>query len=109
MASIPALLEQALRAASVPILDVSLGDLSDRATWRVRFLPGVTPQQIATAQTIVTTLVVDAATLQDVDATDAIDQKDLTAAIRALWEAVPAPSKTLAQVRARAIAIRKTL
>jgi hypothetical protein len=52
----------------------------------------------------------DAATAQaDAAAASGIDQQDLRAAMLALWEAIPGPLMTKAQLRARAIAIRKSL
>lgn len=109
MASIAAILDQALRAANVPIVGVSIGDTADRTKWTVQFLPGATPAQIVTAQTIVNTVVVDATAQQDADAIGDVDAKALRAAIQALWECIPAPTMTKAQLRTRAIAIWKTL
>lgn len=109
MASIAGILDQALRTANIPIIGVALGDPANRATWSVLFLPAATPADRVNAQTIIDTIVVDAAALLDADATAEIDTKDLRATAQALWECIPAPTKTLVQLRARAIAIRKTL
>ena len=109
MASIAGLLDQALRSAGVPIVGVSIVDATNRATWQALFLPDATDPQKAQAQTIINTLDIDAAALADADATTDIDDRKLRAIAQALWEDIPAPVRTLAQTRTRAIAIWKTL
>jgi hypothetical protein len=109
MASIAAVVDQALRAANVPIVGVSLGDPANRATWRVLFLPEATDPQKATAQNILDTVVIDAATLADLDAVSDIDQKVLRAVVQGLWETIPGPLLTKLQLRNRILAIYKAL
>jgi hypothetical protein len=97
----------------VPLVDYEITDnrdgLGPRITrWTVATLGGqptpaelaaVTPAQLAAV----------AAAVLDALATLELDRKDLRAAILALWEAIPSPLLTKVQLRARAIAIRKTL
>lgn len=110
MATIGQLVETALKAAGIPVISVRTGTPgTDRAQWTVQFDPSATPTQIANAQSILNTVAIDAVTLQDIDSSETIDDKKLTAVARALWECIPAPTKTLPQLRARAIAILKTL
>lgn len=109
MVSIAAVVDAALRAANVPIIGVALGDPLNRATWTVLFVPTATPADRATAATILTTVAVDAATLSDLDAISDVDQKVLKALVLGLWELVPAPTMTKAQLRTRILAIWKGL
>lgn len=62
-----------------------------------------TPEKIAAAQTAI-----DTAPAFDAEAAE-MDRKDLRALALGLWEAIPNPLLTKAQLRARIIAIRKTL
>lgn len=104
-----ALLDTAIRALGVPIVGVVIGDTTDRGTWRIVFDPSATPAQMTQATGLVASVVVDAPAQLDADAVAELDRKDLKAAILAIWEAIPTPLLTKAQLRARAIAIRKTL
>lgn len=97
----------------VSLVDYTLVDRSDGqgaqiAQWNTATLgplptpaelAAVTPAQITAAQTAQT----DGAAALDVD------QKVLKALAMALWECIPAPTMTKAQLRARCIAIWKTL
>ena len=103
------IVDTALRTAGIPIEGVTFPDPLNRATWVVQFLAAATPAQKAQAATILASVVIDAPAQLDVEATGDMDQKDLRAAIQAVWEAIPSPLLTKAQLRARAIAIRKTL
>jgi len=58
---IETIVDSALRTAGIPIVGVSFGDLSNRATWRIDFDPTATPSQKSQGQTIVNTVAVDAA------------------------------------------------
>jgi len=49
-------LDLALRAAGVPIDNVSIGDSADRRTWRIDFARGATEQDRLTAAIVVATL-----------------------------------------------------
>lgn len=44
-------------AAVCPIVGVGIGDPADKSTWRVDFAPGVTAQQMAAAQGVITAFV----------------------------------------------------
>jgi len=104
--------DRAVRRLGIPILGVVIGTLADRSTWRIFYDAAATDAQRTQGDALIQTY--DASTdtaLADEDATAAIDQKDLTAAVRATWEAIAPASRalTLTQLRARAIAIRKTL
>lgn len=109
MPNTAALVDQALRVAGVPIIGVIIGVDGDRATWRILFDASATPAQQAQAAALLATIAVDAAAQLDADAVAGIDAKDLKAALLAIWEAIPAPLLTRAQLRARALAIRKGL
>lgn len=109
MASEAAIVYTALKAANVPIVSVAIGNPADRATWRIDFDPTATPAQKTQGATILASVVIDAAAVADADAMDAVDLKVLKAVSRALWEAIPAPTMTLVQLRARAIQIWKSL
>jgi hypothetical protein len=60
MATIPTIVDAALRAAGIPFLSVSFPDIGNRATWVVQFAPEVTDAQRATAQNILNTVAIDA-------------------------------------------------
>jgi len=109
MASIAGLVDQTLRAQNIPIVGVSIGDVANRATWRVLFLPEATDPQKAQAQTLLDTVVIDAATLADLDAVGDVDQKVLRAVVQGLWETIPGPLLTKLQLRNRILAIYKAL
>lgn len=79
MAGIAALLDQALRAAGIPIVGVSVGTDADRLSWNVQFDPSATPAHRTQAATILATLATDASALH------AQDQRD----VRAFLDAMP--------------------
>lgn len=62
-----------------------------------------TPAEIASAQTAI-----DTAPVRD-DAAVEIDDKTLKAIVLGIWEAIPTPLLTKAQLRARILAIYRTL
>lgn len=103
--SLAAYLDAAVRAAGVPIEGVSMEDLNDRATWKV------TPASLQPqAQPIIDAFVLpDAATVLAEDAQRETSEKKLKAVALALWECIPAPTMTKAQLAARAVAIYKAL
>jgi len=70
MASVAAVLDNTLRAQNIPIDGVSIGDVTDRGSWRVHFRPEATDPQKTQAQTVVNTVVVDAAALHSQDQRD---------------------------------------
>ena len=76
MAEVATIVDAALRAAGVPILGVSIGQRTDRSTWRVEFDPAATPAHHATAATILQTVAVDAAAQTARDQRDAQGQID---------------------------------
>jgi hypothetical protein len=102
--SIASRLKAALQAV-VPIVDVSLGSEADKTTWRVY------PEALqAQAQPIIDAFTLPtAAQVLDEDAQRDVNDKKLMAVALALWEAIPNPSLTKAQMKQRAIAIYKTL
>ena len=109
--SLAGAVDQALRAAGVPLVGVSIGDPADRATWTVQLAPTATESDRTTAAaTIAAFDVVGLPARQfDAQAISDVDLKALRAVSQALWEAIPAPTLTKVQLRARAIAIWKTL
>jgi len=98
-------LKQQLTAASVHVTDVSIGQRADKSTWLVE------PSSLQTAaQPIIDAYVEPTpAQLADEDAERETTEKKLLAVALALWECIPAPTLTKAQLRARAKAIYKTL
>lgn len=61
MAEAAALVDAALRAAGVPILGVSIGTPTNRATWSVQFDPSATAAHKAQAASVLASVVVDPA------------------------------------------------
>lgn len=99
-----AALTKALRAAGVAVVGVTIGALGDKTTWKVQ-----PPELQAAAQPHIDSFTrTDADRLQDRAVSD-IDDKKLRALARALYECIPNPTMTLAQLRARAIDIYKSL
>lgn len=70
MASIPEIVDNALRSAGIPILGISFGNESDRLTWSIRFDPSATQAQRDQAASILATVAVDAAAQHTQDQTD---------------------------------------
>ncbi len=99
-----AYIDAAIRAANIPIDGVSVPD-EDRTTWRVQ------PSSLqAKAQPIIDAFVMPtAAQVLDEDAQRDVSDKKLQAVALALWEAIPNPILTKAQMKARTVAIYKTL
>lgn len=100
-----AYIDEAIRAAGVPIDSISIGDYTNRATWTVR------PVSLqAQAQPIIDAYADPTpAQLLDEDAQRDVNERKLQAVALALWEAIPNPTMTKAQLKARAIALYKTL
>jgi hypothetical protein len=103
--SVASKLDQAIRAAGVPITGVAIGDNTNRATWLVR--PFALQAQ---AQPIIDGFVLPtAAQIADEDAQRDVNDKKLQAVALALWECIPSPLLTKVQMKNRAMAIYKTL
>lgn len=103
-------LDQALRAAGIPVLGCAVGIESDKSTWRVDFDPSATPQQQAAAAALIQAFTPQTPQQKaDVDAAGRMNDKRVRAALLAIYECIPAPTMTKAQALARAIAIYKTL
>lgn len=99
----------ALVAAGVPVVSVAIHS-DDRATWRVDLVPDATQAQRELAAAVVAAFVDPTpSTLLDRYADQRTGEKALIAVAQALWECIPAPTMTKAQLRARAKAIFKTL
>lgn len=114
MIGIAARVHAKLQQDGLPVVGVSIGSEADRATWRASYTAAVTAAQIAQGQTTLATMDVNDATLLDTiantDATADYDtDKKIRAVAQALWECIPAPTMTKLQLRARVIAILKTL
>ena len=95
----------ALLSAGLQVESVSIGDPSNLTTWRVQ------PDSLqALAQPIIDAYVAPtAAQLADEDAERETGNKRVMAVALALWECIPAPTMTKAQLRSRAKAIYKGL
>lgn len=103
--------DAALRRAGIPIHGVSIGRPDDRQTWRINYTEAATPAQRADGEALRATYdpLADT-TYQDEEATRRYDgDRALQAVAGALWECIPSPTMTRAQLRARAIAIYKSL
>ena len=98
-------LDQAIRTAGIVITGVSIGNLTDQTTWRV------SPDSLQTAaQPIIDAYVEPTpAQLADEDAERETGNKRVMAVALALWECIPAPTMTKAQLRLRAKAIYRNL
>ncbi|MEP7304221.1 MAG: hypothetical protein ABJA98_01760 [Acidobacteriota bacterium] len=77
--SIAPLVESALRAAGIPVDSVLIPDNADRSTWAVTFAASATPAQRTQAQTILASVVVDAASVRAHDFAATSRQKDVLA------------------------------
>jgi len=103
-------LDKALRTALIPIDGVSVGDPRDRATWRVAYAKDATDDQRLAGNLLVATIdPADAVTVAAIRADQVrqvLGQGGLDAVTQALWEAIPAPLLTLAQVRDRLQALQ---
>ena len=98
-------LKNALHAALVMVKDVDLPDDADRSMWRVH------PASLqAQAQPIIDAYADPTPEqLADEDAERETTNKRVMAVALALWECIPAPTMTKAQLRSRAKAIYKGL
>lgn len=111
MAIIPVVMvvDRALRDAAIPIDGVSVGDPTDRSTWKAFYQASATAQQRAQGDALLLTIdPQDPAILAEIKQDFAIADatKDLIVSLaQALWEAIPVPTVTLAQLRARVIAL----
>ena len=102
-------LDQMLRAAGVPVDGCAVGT-EDKATWRVDFSTSATAAQRTQAAALIAAYVpLTDVQKRDLEALRSVDQKYLQAVALALWECIPAPLLTRAQMKARAVAIFKTL
>lgn len=93
------------------MISVSVVDVNDRATWAIQFDPSATAAQRAQAETLRLTYDADtdSATKDERAAREYDAEKLLQAVAVALWECIPAPTMTKAQMKTRAIAVYKTL
>lgn len=100
---------EALKAAGVPFVSVSIGRKDDKATWRVDFAPTATDADKAQAASVIAAFVPpDPA---DEEAKFAADTRILRAIVVELHAAIPdhAGKPTLAQLRNRIISRYKAL
>lgn len=102
---IAARLDQALKAAGLPITSVTIGLTEDRSTWKVH------PAALqADAQPIIDAFVLPSPEQVADDAAQRETQrKELKAVALGLWECIPAPLMTKAQLADRIKAIYKSL
>jgi hypothetical protein len=103
--------DRALRRALVPITGVSIKHADDRTTWRIDYLPEATEAERAIGENLRQTYDMDTDTAgkDEVAQTRYDAEKLLQAVAVALWECIPAPTMTKAQLKARAIAIYRAL
>lgn len=102
-------LDRALRDLGIPIDGVSVGDPNDRATWRAFYQATATAAQRTQGDLLLATIdPQDLTTVNEIKQDMAVSDatKDLIVSVaQALWEAIPVPTLTLAQLRARVIAL----
>lgn len=101
-----AVLQRAFEDAGIPIRSVGVGNPeTDRAQWRVQYHASATPAQRTQGDALLQTLdPQDPTTIANIkqDMASALTSRDeLFALGQALWEAIPAPTTTLAATRAR--------
>jgi hypothetical protein len=102
-------IDEALRAAGIPILGVAITN-GDRAKWRVDFASNATQaHKVAAADLIANFVEPTDATRLDQQAQRDTSDKKLQAVAMALWECIPTPTMTKLQLRNRIVAIYKTL
>jgi hypothetical protein len=98
-------IRRAFADAGIPLTTVSIGSVTVRSTWTVVYGAAATPAQIAQGVQILATLdPQEATTLANIKAdltVGLVDDEVLTALARSLYECIPAPTKTLVQLRAR--------
>jgi len=98
-------LERALRDVGIRVDGVSVGDPEDRSTWRAFYQPSTTVLQRAQGDALLLSLdPQDVATLTNIKTDLSVTRVDddlMKSVIQALFEAIPAPTVTLPQLRAR--------
>jgi len=103
--------DRALRDAGIPIDGVSIGSPNDRATWRADYTTAATSAQRTQGDQIVATIdPQDAATIANIKndlAAGLTNRDELIALAQALFEAIPAPTVTLPQLKARFLVLLK--
>ena len=103
--SIAERVDKALRAAGLAITGVSIPEPLNRATWHVH------PAALQSAAQPIIDAFVLPTTADDVAecAEREVGERKMQAVALALWECIPSPKLTRAQLRARAVEIYKTL
>lgn len=103
-------LERQLRGAGIPVISVSIGREDDKQTWRITFDPAATPLQQSNADAIVAAFTAPTASdLADEVAARETQRKELKAVALGLWECIPNPTMTKAQLVSRIKEIYKGL
>lgn len=104
-------LDRALRDAGIPIDGVSIGNPNDRLTWKAFYQDAATALQRTQGDNLLATLQADdVATNANLKADLAVSLADMDvikAIVQALFECIPAPTKTALQLKARIIALLK--
>jgi len=90
------IVDEALKAAGIPIDGVSIGQKADRSTWSVHYGSGATKAQQVAGDAL----------LASVDVSPQPDPVVVDPLTQALFEAIPNPKTTLAQLQARAQALQ---
>jgi hypothetical protein len=99
-------LDRALRVSGLTgLIGVVVGDIADRSTWRVQ------PEALQVQAQPIIDAYADPTPeqLADEEAERETTNKRIMAVALALWECIPAPTMTKAQLRSRAKAIYKGL
>jgi hypothetical protein len=94
MTGVAARLTRALQQAGIPILGVSIGQETDRATWRIDYAPAATAQHRTDGETLRQTFDPLAATEDQKDRQEERDQDVAKKIIRALAVAIHKRFKT---------------
>lgn len=93
-------LDRVLRQAGIPMAGVSIQDDTNKATWRVDFLPGATDPQKQQAASIIANFdpldpAVLAAELEAIALTDIDQNKVIQAVVMVMWKYLAAGKPTL--------------
>lgn len=99
-------IDRLFRDAGIPVDGVSVGHPTDRSTWRIEYADAATALQRAQGDALLLTLdpqdPTTVATIKTEAALLLVSQDVLIAVVQAVYEAIPLPSLTPAQVRQRA-------
>lgn len=98
------IIDRTLRDAGIAVDGVSVGSPSDRSTWKVQYNVGATSAQQVQGDALLLSMdVQDPTVIAEVknDLATRMNDDALQAVAEGLWEAIPAPLLTKAQLKTR--------